>query len=732
MTNRVEPKLCVCVFLVAWCTACTPVSQPGGSVRAEPRDGGADGSFEADASAGKGGIQTGEGSAAERCDREGELRCTAGGRRRERCMDGRFREADACAEGEVCAATGARAGSCIAVVDACRGSAASTVCDATGTMYRCGEQGMVDSSQRCESARHCQLGLDAGSCAACLPGEFRCSGDLLEVCNAAGSGFEMEEACLAGACDASAGICRGAACPEQRAICRGDVLEICAPGAMEFDEVARCEPGLCNAAAARCDACVPGTRSCEGETSVSCAEDGGERTRRDCAGDLLHCVGRGQCVECSRDADCASPSPCRTAYCDLVSGECKSQPRPLRSVCPAGLCSADGECSACLADADCPAVGPCEIRSCDAETHQCAPAPAPQGTRCGGGVCDGRGACVGCVDDDACPAVGPCQVRSCNASTKICEPRAAPDGQDCGGTFGAGTCSSGQCVECRVDGDCGRATACEEAFCRSSDNTCQRRPAPPGAACERGRVCDGAGECVECSADLHCGANAACVDNSCRCNPGYAENPNGDGCNFDECANFDDNRCGADPATGNTCTNTVDGYDCGCRAPWKLGNDQCFRGGTSSDVRTVRNGSSWNVVPEFGVVCDNAFDANAPCIAGQLTWLNVCGLPESQPHDCSALVGNTDGLGAVNLKKVAHTGPLQEYGQPNGQGTERVFLPAAGEVILVQTLTTMYVMRIQSVDSGSLTYEWAEAWRDACWRPGGLTCTAACSCPGGD
>ena len=114
-------------------------------------------------------------------------------------------------------------------------------------------------------------------------------------------------------------------------------------------------------------------------------------------------------------------------------------------------------------------------------------------------------------------------------------------------------------------------------------------------------------------------------------------------------------------------------------------------------------------------------------------FLNVCGLPDTKANDCSGIFANTsDSLLATNVKRVAHTGPLQNYGEPNGRGDEKVLLPAVGDVILVQTLGPAYLMRITGIDGGGLTYEWAMVWRDACWRPGGLTCTAACGCPDGN
>ncbi len=727
MNTRCESVIFVGLALALACAACKPISRPGGNIRGY-QDAGPDASGRPVADGGDD-ASAAEPPRDERCDENGELRCTGAARQRERCEDGAWKKTDACAEAEVCAATAPMPGQCMAVIDICRGSGAATVCDGAGVMYRCGDSGVLDSMERCPSARHCQVGLAARSCATCLPGELRCNGDALETCDETGKAFAMTEACSAGACDAKAGMCRGGPCPDKRAICEDGVLKVCEKGATSFIEVARCGAGLCNAAAARCDACLPGTRTCKGDIAVVCAEQG-EIERRNCAEDQVHCVGAGQCVECGRDADCPVLGACQNAYCDLVRGVCESQPRAQNSPCPQGICNADGACVACISDADCPETGPCETRSCDRATNTCVPKPAAEGKSCGAGVCDGKGKCVGCVDDDACPAVGECQTKHCDPASKTCDPQPAPNDEACRGSFGEGSCENGRCVECRGDEDCAGAGACEQAFCRSSDNTCQRRPAPAGAACSGGNVCDGAGDCVACSADLHCGANSSCVNNACVCDPGYVANPNGRGCNFDECSKPDDNHCGAIGETGNACQNTVDGYDCACRAPWKAGADQCFQGGTASDVVTVPNGASWNVTNGFEIVCQNVFE-NCPS-PGQLTWLNLCGLPDTNAVDCSSIGAATSGLGVANIKRISHSGPLQNYGEPNGPGTERVLLPAVGDVFVVQSLATVYLMRILEISAESMRYEWASVWRDACWRPGGPTCTSACSCPGGN
>jgi hypothetical protein len=772
-------------LVVVWVAGCTPLSQQSAVGAGDAGDAGhvdpdasADGGDEADGSP--------ETPAGEPCDVEASMRCGGDGsasRQRDICQHGVWTPTAECDEGEVCTPGAAKSGaSCLGVASICRGNAGVVVCDAEGVLYHCGSDGVIQSSESCPSVRSCSAGLAAMSCAVCVPGEFRCEADTLEHCDTSGMGFSKLETCAAGSCDAGGGRCRGAACGEKRSVCRADVLWTCDRGETDVHEVARCEPGLCDAGRGACNRCVPGLNSCDGETAVRCSADGAVQERVDCTADGSHCVGAGRCVRCARDSDCGAAGVCTRAYCNLAEGTCEPQPELAGTACPDGVCSAtgtcvscvtandcpavedcqvrrcdaagsctpkpaaagaacsgggkcdgNGQCAACIADGDCPEPPACQVRHCDVASGACKPAPSPKGTKCEAGVCDSAGKCAGCNADSDCPAVGACQQKFCNPSTRVCEPKPAADGGRCNAAFGAGSCLSGRCVQCAADSACRTAGVCQEPFCRTSDNTCQQRPLANGVACAGGKVCDGAARCVECTSSLQCGDNATCVANACRCNAGYAKNATGTGCNFDDCAKLDDNRCGADPAIGNTCVNTSDGYDCTCAAPWKLGSDQCFQAGSGTTARTVKNGSSWNVVPDFAVVCDNAFDPNVPCPGGQLTWLNVCGLPDTTPATCSTIAGKTDTLAAVTLRRVTYAGALEEFGGSPGEGfTESVVLPAVGDVLLVQSLTALYVMRITALDAGGMTYDWAIVWRDTCWRPGGLTCSASCNCPGGN
>lgn len=300
-----------------------------------------------------------------------------------------------------------------------------------------------------------------------------------------------------------------------------------------------------------------------------------------------------------------------------------------------------------------------------------------------------------------------------------------------------GMCLAGECVQCANDDDCApTGLTCREAYC-TEDHTCSTRIVEEGTACEGG-YCSDAAECVDCAIDDNCEQNEVCEGHRCACKPGFVANAGDEpGCNLDECALEDDNRC-ATPG-GNTCANTDEGYTCACEPPWKLGETdagpQCFQGGDGT-MATVTNGATWLVSPNFVLACSNVFadplpagcavDANNDALLGNVVWLNLCALG---PPPCNKLGANTQGLLSTELQRVTYSAPLESYGDPTGEFTNEIQDPAAGDVILVRTLSTLGVMRIMSVGT-EMTFEWASVWRDHCFLEGGATCTAECNCPG--
>ncbi len=165
------------------------------------------------------------------------------------------------------------------------------------------------------------------------------------------------------------------------------------------------------------------------------------------------CDGAGRCVGCTRDDDCADPTP----YCDTSTNTCV----------------------ACRTSRDCNDRNPCTTDLCTA-AGTCSFRNVTPGTSCPGGACDDTGACVECVDDG-----------DCSAPTPYCDT------------------STNTCVACRTSRDCNDGNPCTIDTC--SMNTCSTSFVPAGSgSCtlpsplDLPGVCDGAGGCVQCITDAHC------------------------------------------------------------------------------------------------------------------------------------------------------------------------------------------------------------------------------------
>lgn len=100
-----------------------------------------------------------------------------------------------------------------------------------------------DTPERCNGQPGCQP-------PACSEGEFRCSGEVLEVCNAGQTGFDAIDRCASPLmCNASLGRCSDAACDAagRQRQCNGPALEECLPGRSEWSLVDTCRSNaLCN------------------------------------------------------------------------------------------------------------------------------------------------------------------------------------------------------------------------------------------------------------------------------------------------------------------------------------------------------------------------------------------------------------------------------------------------------------------------------------------------------
>jgi hypothetical protein len=429
------------------------------------------------------------------CDEEGAIRCTESGTAlRQRCTDGAWVEHDVCQEGSVCDEAKGR-GACRELAALCVGNAGKPVCERE-KMHFCDEEAGISRTETCKSERHCTQGRTAGRCPECLPGEYRCVAEKLEVCADDGSAFRTSQTCASAAlCNEAAGACTSAPCRSDAAMCVGDELRTCKADESGFNPGTQCMPGLCDAVGKQCDNCQPG-KSCAGNSVLSCSADGQMLTMQACAAPRPVCAGEGLCVECTAASPCAQPADaCKSASCDVARGMCSVINRPSGSTCPGGRCNEGGRCVGCLTASDCPrSQQECVEATCGAG-GTCGTAQKRAGTSCRTGVCDGAGECVECTSDAACTTgmlrrcaanrcvqctsaahCGPSETCSRNVCVAKCGNGTIDDGEECEqGVAGwtTQTCNSTTCrrtayLACTTNAQCQFNEECQQGVCTTS------------------------------------------------------------------------------------------------------------------------------------------------------------------------------------------------------------------------------------------------------------------------
>ena len=449
------------------------------------------------------------------CPDEGAFKCTGlASPGRLICTDGVWASGMPCGNGELCDSESDPAGECAVVPDECRGRTPGMAFCEGLTRVVCGPDLVTVERVDCDTIQHCTLATGP-DCAACLPNQHQCSGDELEVCNDANTGFEFVETCTDEPCNAQAGACTTLACLTVGARrCMGDRLEECNASRDGFDLVETCEPGLCDPVDLVCDVCIPGELACaDSDTQRECDEDGQDHTDTACPTSTPLCTGAGQCVECTQATDCTPPTPCYMRACNTGNGQCEYARFATHQQCSGGYCTAAGECVECTQAGQCQASGACFAAVCDG-SNQCDEDPRGTMETCTGGYCNGSGACVQCNVPTQCQTTGPCYDPTCPSTTHVCGqtpkmPRSSCTGGLCNG--------NGACVACLMDSDCMQpSNECSRTNCVTQ--ACMPGFELAGTPCMTSPwKCDGLGTCVRCltSTDCTTGSQTLCRNNTC-------------------------------------------------------------------------------------------------------------------------------------------------------------------------------------------------------------------------
>ena len=341
-----------------------------------------------------------------------------------------------------------------------------------------------DAAEVCASAALCEAGAGTGACPVPCSGAI-CNGSMLRLCNAELTGFVDAQDCgTASSCDSVLGSCAGACLPGELR-CNGQGLERC-QGTTGWQRVATCEsPGLCQAsvqrgiAACALPACAPGQHRCAGQQLEVCnAAQTGFAAERACRVEQICDAANGQCDNCVAG----------TAVCiGNVFTRCSDNGQ-LASVqaCGEGLCAASGSNLGCL---------------------QCG---SPDGYRC-----DGASLLFCSADQRREIQVGACgSPEACRADLGACA-GCAP--------AGSSRCDGDRVVTCLADGTEALAETCVAGACEQAGATaaCADRCAPGAFQCSpQGEVliCDAAGAAfVAQTPRVFCGSFAACDPEAGQC-----------------------------------------------------------------------------------------------------------------------------------------------------------------------------------------------------------------------
>lgn len=505
---------------------------------------------------------------------EGELRCNDGSL--ERCRDGLgFDPVVACASQKLCELS----------LSSCQGNPGGCACQApecevgetrcTGAaLEQCNadQTGWEPVGEPCVSPELCELGrqrpVPACEPERCAANEFRCTGALLERCNASQTGFDPVTTCEGGPafCDSAGGVCADVPCDIGDTRCNGARVESCLPDRSGFAPTDQCDtPQLCQVenGVAQCQpaACAPNAFRCEGSQPQRCnaGQTGFNNAGAACLRDELCSTFRQRCDFCFPSRRECTPDLRFSRTC-APDGNSFG---PL-TFCPLGCIASSGACQTCtVGDYSC--QGGLLSRCNDGFSFT----PLNRASDCSG---QNQVSCNGNQR-----VTTPCGAAGCNTQRNACN----------------------QCT--------GQQRSCADT---NSFVTCQPNGTfGPATACGAGLLCAGAGQC-------------ACVANQLSCNGDSLVTCNPTGTALVAAA-----RCGG--AGGSVLRSCEDGElstsNCGsaalCNASTGDSCSTCIDGERSCSAGRPQQCVAGQQVPEppcaEGLVCSGA--GVCGCTAGELS-----------------------------------------------------------------------------------------------------------------
>lgn len=184
----------------------------------------------------------------------------------------------------------------------CKAGACTAAACAVGE-YRCN----VNNLEVCNSTRTafdpvltCLPGLCdlvGKECDECTSGAADCVGNTPRACDSTGH-WKALATCSGTTPLCKSGVCSAGVCSSGEMRCSGDTLERCNSAFTGFEVVKVCGPGLCDGVSKECDDCASGDKSCLGATPRTCDTTGHWTSLAACTGSTPGCSA-GTCVSCS-------------------------------------------------------------------------------------------------------------------------------------------------------------------------------------------------------------------------------------------------------------------------------------------------------------------------------------------------------------------------------------------------------------------------------------------------
>lgn len=367
-------------------------------------------------------------------------------------------------------------------------------------LVRCSDDKKWELVQDCATASLCQASIEEQladperpvACVdpVCEVGRFKCSdsdGRTLLGCPPHRDAWRVVGVCATPElCQAESGRCVEPTCLPGEYRCSGPVIEVCSPDGTRFEMLETCaEPGQCSTAERTCVSCTPGAMQCSGRELQRCSDTSSWERVDQCASAALCVVDATRPSEGYCDEPACSKGEFRCRGEHLESCDAERDGWDLVATCSsADVCnSSDGRCDV----PGCPTAGAHRCRgaelercaddrsgwqlvqscddgtACDLESRGCAAACPSQGFRCNGKVpeaclieADGRirwrAVAAPCATDELCRAASDaadCQAPLCGGALARfrCDPdnplniQRCADGRD--GWITTQSCSSG-------------------------------------------------------------------------------------------------------------------------------------------------------------------------------------------------------------------------------------------------------------------------------------------------